>query len=130
MPPATSYIADTGNKVIREVSATGMITTVAGGGTGCAQQTHSAGDGCPSTGAELDVPSGLAVNAAGNLYIADTNHNRVRKVSATGVIATAAGTGSFGYSGDGGLATNARVNGPEGLAASLKLSHDFALQPP
>jgi RHS repeat-associated protein len=101
------------------------IITVAGGGSGCDQQTDNVGDGCPATSAQLNWPQGTAVDGAGNLYIADTGNNRIRKVSAsTGIITTVAGTGySFsdgwvagGYSGDGGPAIDAELNSPTGVA--------------
>ena len=106
------YFAETGNHTVRKLSAGGVITTVAGSGV----QGFS-GDGGPATVAELDSPEGLAVNAAGDLYIADSHNHRVRKVDvASGVIATIAGTGAAGYSGDGGLATAGRLDLPTALA--------------
>ncbi len=104
------YIADTANIRIRKVSG-GVITTVAGGGTGCTQQTDPLGDGCPATSAELYEPMGLALDAAGNLYIADTVNNRIREVS-NGQITTVGGNGTTGYSGDGGAATSADLDAP------------------
>jgi uncharacterized protein (TIGR03437 family) len=103
------YIAEFGNHRIRKVS-NGVITTVAGNGT----EGYS-GDGGPATSARLSWPSGVAVDAAGNLYIADQYNNRIRKVSA-GVITTVAGTGTPGFSGDNGPATSARLNGPYSVA--------------
>ncbi|MGB7761281.1 MAG: IPT/TIG domain-containing protein [Bryobacteraceae bacterium] len=100
--------------VIRKVS-NGVITTVAGGGTGCTQQTDTVGDGCPATSAALNSPQGVAVDSAGNLYIADFGNNRVRKVS-NGVIATVAGTGTAGYNGDNVTATSAKLYMPWGVA--------------
>jgi uncharacterized protein (TIGR03437 family) len=102
------YIADTFNNCIRKVSG-GVITTVAGSGT----QGFS-GDNGPATSAQLYWPWGVAVDSAGNLYIADSNNNRVRKVS-NGVIATVAGGGSSGL-GDNGPATNAQLYGPGSIA--------------
>ena len=104
------YIADANNGRIRRVTPSGIITTVAGGGTA------GLGDDGPATSAQLFGPSGVAVDAAGNLYIADTAHSRVRKVSPGGIITTVAGTGSYGYSGDGGAATSAQLASPSGLA--------------
>jgi sugar lactone lactonase YvrE len=84
--------------------ATGIITTVAGNGS-----RDFFGDGGPATNAALNHPGGLAVDNAGNLYIADRYNGRIRKVSAsTGIITTVAGNGDGDFSGDGGLATNAR----------------------
>jgi hypothetical protein len=107
------YIADTDHYVIREVSAaTGVITTVAGNGT-----FGNGGDGGAATSAELSFPEGLAVDNADNLYIADIYDNVVRKVTATtGIISTVAGNGTEGFSGDGGPATSAEINTPEGVA--------------
>src|ERR1039457_717265 len=94
------YIADYINHRIRKVS-NGIITTIAGGGL-------TLGDGGPATSAMLYVPSGVAVDSAGDLYVADSGNNRIRKVS-NGIITTVAGTGSSGFSGDGGLATSAQI---------------------
>jgi RHS repeat-associated protein len=96
----------------------GEISTVAGGGSGCPQQTNSVGDNCQATSAELSNPRGTAIDAAGNLYIADTGNNVIRKVSVpTGVITTVAGIGGAGgYSGDFGPALSAELNGPSGVA--------------
>ena len=107
------FIADTANSRIRRVDAeTGIITTVAGGAT-----AEFAGDGGPATGASLFFPSGVTIDASGNLLIADTFNNRVRRVDAiTGIITTVAGNGVFGFSGDGGPAANASLNVPRGIA--------------
>jgi uncharacterized protein (TIGR03437 family) len=102
------YIADSLNQVVRKVTTGGTITTIAGiGGAG-----GFSGDGGPATQAELYYPDGLAVDSGGNLYIADCLNNRVRVVTPAGMIMTVAGTGRFGYSGDGGPATSARMNCP------------------
>jgi hypothetical protein len=107
------YIADTCNERIRKVTvSTGIITTVAGNGI-----AGYSGDGGPATSAELFSPSGVAVDAAGNIYIADLGNDLVRKVTAsTGVISTVAGNGTAGYSGDGGPATSAEMNSPYDVA--------------
>jgi trimeric autotransporter adhesin len=105
------YIADLGNNRIRKVSATGIITTVAGTGVG-----GFSGDGAAATAAQLSAPSRVAVDSAGNLYIADAINNRIRKVTAaTGFISTIAGTGVQGFSGDGGLATSAQIGNARGV---------------
>ena len=108
------FIADTGNDVIREVkSSTGVISTVAGNGT-CGYS----GDGAAAVSAELDFPKAVAVDSAGNLFIADSGNNVVRAVNlSTGVISTVAGNGTGGYSGDGAAATSARLDDPTGVAA-------------
>jgi uncharacterized protein (TIGR03437 family) len=103
------YIADTVNNRIRKV-ANGVISTVAGNGT-----LGYSGDDGPATSAQLSWPAGVAVDSAGNLYVADQNNNRIRKVS-NGVITTVAGNGTPGYSGDNGPATSAKLYGPKGVA--------------
>jgi uncharacterized protein (TIGR03437 family) len=111
------YIADYRNARVRRVAvASGVISTVAGSAT-----ASSLGDGGPATSAELQSPVAVAVDGPGNLYIADSSENRIRKVSPSGVITTVAGNGSTilpgsGTIGDGGLATSAAVGGPSGLA--------------
>jgi cysteine-rich repeat protein len=106
------YVADRGNYRIRKVTATGTITTVAGTGT-----PSYSGDGGPGVAATLIGADALAVDAAGNLYIADAISNRVRKLTTSGQISTFAGTGVAGTSGDGGPATLAQLSAPVGLAA-------------
>jgi sugar lactone lactonase YvrE len=108
------YIADLGNVRIRKVSSTGIITTVAGGGT------SSPGNGGPATSAKLGAPVGVAVDANGNLFIADMGDHRIRKISTTGIITTVAGNGSFGYSGDGGPAISAQLKSPGGVAVDTR----------
>ncbi|HXC03175.1 MAG TPA: NHL repeat-containing protein, partial [Bacteroidia bacterium] len=106
------YIADLGNQVIRMVNTSGIISTVAGNGT----ITYS-GDGGLATGAGLSDPNGLALDAAGNLFISDLGNSRIRKVNTSGIITTFAGNGIQGYSGDGGPATSAELFWPQGIAA-------------
>ena len=107
------FIADTDNNVVREVvKATGDIITVAGNGT-----AGYSGDSGPATAAELNDPNGVAVDSAGDLFIADTDNNVIREVvKATGDIITVAGNGTAGYSGDNGPATAAELNSPRGVA--------------
>ena len=111
------YISDTGNNRIRMVDANGVITTIAGTG-----EKGDAGDDGPALEAQLNGPSGIAVDAQGNVYISDRYNNRVRKVDTNGVITTIAGTGERGpledqaAVGDGGPATEARLSRPTGLA--------------
>ena len=129
------FIADSGNNRIRKVDGAGIITTVAGGGG-----RGFSGDGGPATAAALRFPLGVAVDGAGNLFIADSSNNRIRKVDGAGIITTVAGTGAFGFSGgrtghgcsfglprgrgggwsrqsgDGGPATDAALGFPEGVA--------------
>jgi hypothetical protein len=104
------FIADTSNNRIREVNPSGIITTVAGGGN------NGLGDGGPATNAQLGTPTGLAVDGSGDLFIADSANRRIREVSPAGIIRTIAGTGTFGFSGDGGPATNAQFTSPIGVA--------------
>jgi uncharacterized protein (TIGR03437 family) len=105
------YFSDISNNVVRKVAASGIIATVAGNGT-----YGYSGDTGAATSAKLSYPAAVAVDAGGNLYIADTNNYRIRMVSTNGTIATVAGNGTSGYSGDGGLATSAEVASPEGVA--------------
>ncbi len=106
------YIADTGHNRIRKVSTTGSISTVAGPGS----TNGTLGDGGPATSATLSVPDSVILDATGNLYIADTGHNRIRKVSLDGTISTVAGSGSgSGALGDGGPAINASLSVPTGI---------------
>ena len=104
------YIADLGNDRIRKMRPGGTITTFAGGGT----PDFPGEDGGPATSAWLDSPGGVAVDAQGNVYFAEGAS--IRKVSTDGTITTIAGTGVRGFSGDGGPATAARLDGPEGVA--------------
>jgi uncharacterized protein (TIGR03437 family) len=112
-PAGNLYIADTANNRIRRVSPSGIILTVAGGDP---SDQDPLGDGGPATSAELRWPSAVAIDRAGNVIIADTGHNRVRRVSPTGIITTVAGAGTRGFSGDGGPAASAQLNGPTAVA--------------
>jgi uncharacterized protein (TIGR03437 family) len=104
------YIADDNSNKIRKVSATGVVTTVAGNGT-----AGYSGDGGAATSAQINRPGGVAVDQAGNVYIADNGNARIRKVSSNGVITTVAGNGTNGYSGDGGAATSAKIGPPNAV---------------
>ena len=104
------FIADAANNRIRKVNTSGIITTVAG--TGIA---GSGGDAGPATNAQLNNPSDVAFDAAGNMYITDYLNNRIRKVDASGTITTIAGTGTSGATGDGGPATAAKLFHPQSL---------------
>ncbi len=105
------YIADAGNHVVRKIS-NGTITTIAG--TGTAGYT---GDGGPATSAELNNPTGLALDSSGNLYIADSANNLIREIT-SGTINTFAGSNTLGagYAGDTGPALQAQLNDPTGVA--------------
>jgi hypothetical protein len=121
------YIADTGNSVIRVVNtgtvtisaagvsvAAGNIATVAGTGVVCSVSTALCGDTSLATSAQLNAPGGVAVDGFGNIFIADTSDNRIRKVATTGIITTFAGTGTAGYTGSG-AATSANLATPGGV---------------
>ncbi len=105
------YISDSSNQRIRRVAADGTITTVAGNGT-----EGFSGDGGLAVSASMDFPLGLAVDRAGNVYFADGNNNRIRKISASGVITTAVGNGQGIFAGDGGPAFLASLNIPSDVA--------------
>ena len=113
-PANNVYFADMGNHRIRRIDGVSkIITTVAGGGAG--------GDGVAPTSAKLTSPTAAFVDASSNMYISDTGVNKIRKVPVeTGVITTVVGTGVAGYSGDGGPATAATINGATGI------HHDYA----
>jgi RHS repeat-associated protein len=108
------YITDAFNHVVREVNhSTGDISTVVGNGT-----SGSSGDGGLATSAELNEPWGIALDSSGNLYVGDYQNHTVREVNhSTGDIATVAGTGTAGYSGDGGPATLAKLSHPTDITA-------------
>jgi sugar lactone lactonase YvrE len=107
------YVADVGAHVVREISSAGVVSIVAG-----TSVQGFAGDDGMAAAARLDSPMGLAADASGNLYISDTHNQRIRKVAAgTSIITTIAGTGTAGFSGDGGPAKSATLNRPTALAA-------------
>ena len=105
------YIADNYNERVRKVGTNGIITTIAGTGA-----YGFSGDGGPAIKARLAYPSTVAVDAAGNVFIADANNHRVRRIDRHGIITTVAGNGAGSYSGDGGAATNASLYNPRGVA--------------
>ena len=105
------YIADTGNERIRKVATNGVITTFAGTNVG----GYSGDGGAAPANARLNGPIGVALDAVGNLYIADTGNERMRMVNTNGIITTLAGNGTPSYSGDGGAAMNAGLNRPAGV---------------
>jgi hypothetical protein len=104
------YISDPNGQVIHKVDTNGIITTVAGNGAG-----GYSGDNGAATNAKLFYPRGVAVDCFGNLYVADTYNQRIRMVATNGIITTVAGTNVGGYFGDGGAATNAILNLPDGV---------------
>src|SRR5437867_370527 len=105
------FIADTLNHRIRKVTPDGIITTVAGSGTG-----GFSGDRGPAISAQLNSPYSVAVDASENLFIADTLNHRIRKVTPDGIITTVAGSGTGGFSGDGGPAISAQLNAAYSVA--------------
>jgi sugar lactone lactonase YvrE len=110
-PAGDLIFADYGNCVVRKISPAGVISTIAGNGT-CGYS----GDGGRATKASLSGPWDFAYDSHGNLYISDFQDEVVRRVDMSGIITTYAGNGTIGYSGDGGLATLASMDGPSGLA--------------
>ena len=102
------YIADFGNSLIRKVNTSGIISTVAGTTFGLA------GDGAAATAAQINSPTDVAMDAAGNMYICDYGNSRIRKVNTAGIISTVAGT-TAGFAGDGGPATDAQLMNPNGM---------------
>ncbi len=101
------YISDTGNQRIRKINTSGIISTIAGVGT-----IGFSGDGGTATLAQFSGPSGIALDISGNIYCADYNNHRIRKINTSGVISTIAGTGTAGFFGDGGPATSAQIMSP------------------
>jgi sugar lactone lactonase YvrE len=114
-PNGDLYVADTGNHAIRRVArATGIITTLAGTGA-----PGFAGDGGSAALASLNGPRALEVSPGGDLYIADTGNERIRRIEiASAAITTVAGTGEPGFQGDGGPSSQAKVHAPVGLAVT------------
>jgi len=119
------YIADSGDNLIREVSiATGIINTVAGGGAGtCGTAVDALGDGCPATDATFNTPESVALDGAGDIYIADYGNNLIREVNTAGIITAVVGNGAFcipggsaPFCGDGGPATSAQLGEPAAAA--------------
>jgi len=110
-PSGDIYIADSGNERIRRIDRSGTITTVAGTGV-----TGAAGDGGPALAAQFDGPRAVAGDSAGNLYVADDNNHRIRRIDPAGMITTVAGTGAGAFAGDGGPAAAAQLNHPRGVA--------------
>ncbi len=106
----TIYISDWANSRLRIVTSTGIISTIAGNGV-----FGFSGDGGSATLAELNGPMGIFTDASGNIYLADVGNERIRKINSSGIINTIAGNGTYGFSGDGGLATLAAFEDPAGV---------------
>ena len=108
------YLIDQGNNVIRKVDKYGIISTVAGtGGRGYG------GDEDSAINANLNAPRGIAIDRIGNLYISDNGNQRIRMVNPKGIISTIVGNGTFGYNGDGGLASEATLDGTSGISVDF-----------
>jgi NHL repeat len=111
LPDGSFVVDDMGNNRLRRVAPDGTISTVVGTG-----DRGFSGDGGPATAAQLSLPRGIASRSNGELLVADSSNSRIRRVSPGGIITTVAGTGAFGFSGDGGSATAAELNRPFGVA--------------
>lgn len=114
------YMTDSGTNRIRRVTPAGILSTYAGGGPGGASSRGFSGDGGPADRALLANPVGLEIDGAGNIYFADLDNQRIRKIDTNGIITTIAGTGTAGFSGDGGAATAARLNAPHGVGVDAQ----------
>ncbi len=114
------YVADSGNGAVRMI-ANGVISTIAGNGT-----LSYTGDGGPASLAQFSAISSIAVDAQGNIYVADTNNNAIRLFPLGGTVSTIAGNGTLGYTGDGGTATVAELNNPRALAVTSSGNVYFA----
>jgi DNA-binding beta-propeller fold protein YncE len=112
-PDGSILVADTINQRIRRIDPSGRIRTIAGNG-----KRGFSGDGGAATAASLQDPTALALGKDGSVFVADTGNNRIRVIRADGKIATLAGTADQGFSGDGGRASAAQVNGPAGVAVA------------
>lgn len=106
------YLADQMNCRVRKINSAGIISTIAGTGS-----CFISGDGGPAIAARLQYPVGVALDGAGNLYIADNGNNLVRKINTSGIITSVAGSAVYGFSGDGGPSTAAQLYYPQGIAA-------------
>jgi trimeric autotransporter adhesin len=111
------YVALRGSHQVVRIDSSGILRLVAG--TGVSGGQGPAGDGGPATSATLSIPLAMAFDSSGNLYIADAGANRIRMVNTSGIISTFAGNGNDANAGDGGLAINASLDGPSGIAFDL-----------
>jgi uncharacterized protein (TIGR03437 family) len=108
-------VADQSNHRIRRITPAGIITTIAGNGSGTPANGAFSGDGGPAVLASLNNPTALTVTSAGDIYFADQFNHRIRKIAVDGTITTVAGNGTAGFSGDGGPAVSATLNYPGGM---------------
>ncbi len=106
------YICDADNNRVRKINSSGIISTIAGNGL-----AGFGGDGGPAVSCMLNYPTGVFIDNAGNILIADSHNNRIRRIDPSGVIHTIAGTGTMGFGGDGGLAINANLYHPSSVVA-------------
>ena len=116
-PDGALYVADHINNRVRRIDRAGMISTVAGSGPAGLDRGSFSGDGGPATAATLQEPWGVALDRLGDLFIADRDNHRVRKVDAQGIISTIAGNGEIAYSGEGVLGSKAGIGLPLGITA-------------
>jgi trimeric autotransporter adhesin len=118
------YIADTGNNRIRKIETTGIIKTIAGTGT-----AGFDADGKDATSTQFNGPSGIAIDASGNIFIADSFNHRIRKIATDNKVSTVAGKSTIGYSGDNGAATSAELYFPKDIlvdsSGNLTLSDSY-----
>ena len=114
------YVCDILNHRIRKINELGVISTFAGTGS-----MGFSGDGGPATAAQLNTPYNITLDRYGNVYVADGDNNRIRKINCSGIISTIAGNGSSGYSGDGGAATIAALFHPSGIVVDSSMTVFF-----
>ena len=114
-PSGNLYLVDEYANVIKELTPAGVLTAIAGNGSG-----GFSGDGAAATSASLNGPASVVSDAAGNLYISDSLNQRIRKVTPSGIVDTVAGNGSFSFSGSGGPAVSAALDGPQGIGVDPK----------
>jgi sugar lactone lactonase YvrE len=126
------YVVDRANDRIRKIDTSGIITTVAGRGAYTVSTGGYSGDGGPAINAELHAPFDIAIDGFGNIYFSDSGNYRVRKIDTNGIITTIAGTGIYGYSGDGGPAVNAQLSAGKiqiDSSSNIYISGDFVGNP-
>lgn len=116
------YVADAGNNRIRKITTDGVIRTIAGNGVG-----SFSGDGGPAIAAQVKSPQGIAVDAAGNVYVADAGNNRIRQISTDGNISTVAGNGAAPNTSDGDGDGKWTYDVPDGLATATPISCDYQI---
>lgn len=109
----TLFVVDHGNNRVRKIRSDGVISTFAGAGAVGVDAGGYAGDGGPATAARLQEPVGVGLGAGGDVYVADRDNNAIRKIDADGTITTVIGGGGAGFSGDGGPASDARIDRPQ-----------------